>query len=202
MNSILGNDKKQPKESSLPTLKWRKKNRERYNINLKKWRHANPEKVQVYEKKKYIKRKEQANKASKEWYLNNKDKVKEYNKKYHMENKEKNKPKKKQWEENNKEKNKEVKRKSYLKRKYGLSIEDYNDMFVKQKGCCAICGRHQSKIKGILNVDHDHLTGCIRGLLCTKCNSFIGYIYEDPKVLHKIVNYFDEYNLKCVLKVS
>ena len=67
-------------------------------------------------------------------------------------------------------------RKDILK-KYGLSPVDYNDMFIEQKGCCALCGKHQLKTEGALAVDHNHKTKKVRGLLCKKCNIGLGY-YE------------------------
>lgn len=59
-------------------------------------------------------------------------------------------------------------------RLYKISPRQYEKFFEKQKGCCAICGRHQSEFKRILAVDHCHKTGKIRGLLCLKCNLNLG----------------------------
>ena len=53
---------------------------------------------------------------------------------------------------------------------YGIDVEEYNRLFEEQGGCCKICGKHQSDIKGKLNIDHDHNTGKVRGLLCTDRN--------------------------------
>ena len=53
-----------------------------------------------------------------------------------------------------------------LKHKYGLTLQDYNQMFDRQKGCCDICRRHQSEFSKALAVDHNHETGKVRGLLC------------------------------------
>lgn len=62
-----------------------------------------------------------------------------------------------------------------LKRLYGITPEQYDELFEKQNGCCAVCGRHQREFKTRLAVDHDHATGEIRGLLCNFDNSrFIG----------------------------
>jgi len=47
------------------------------------------------------------------------------------------------------------------------------EFFKLQKGCCAICGKHQRMFKRRLNLDHNHKTGQIRGLLCYRCNKFI-----------------------------
>ena len=62
----------------------------------------------------------------------------------------------------------------HIRRKYGLSPEDWQKMFDEQHGQCAICRKHQDEFKGKrrkrLCVDHDHKTGFIRGLLCSNCN--------------------------------
>lgn len=54
----------------------------------------------------------------------------------------------------------------------------YDKLFIAQKGKCAICKEHQSKIKKKLCVDHDHSTGKIRGLLCGKCNTGLGFFKD------------------------
>jgi len=63
--------------------------------------------------------------------------------------------------------------------RYGMTLDDYNDMFDKQNGRCAICDTHQMKLKSKLFVDHCHETGQIRALLCNKCNSMLGGL-ESP----------------------
>jgi hypothetical protein len=62
-------------------------------------------------------------------------------------------------------------RDSMLKRQYGIGQSDYEEMFAKQGGKCAIC-RTDKKLKGqkFLHVDHCHSTGRVRGLLCGRCN--------------------------------
>ena len=64
-----------------------------------------------------------------------------------------------------------------MKRSYGIVISDYEKMFLKQDGKCAICGQARYNRKGHLCIDHDHMTGEIRGLLCPPCNVMLGY-YE------------------------
>src|SRR5258705_11429755 len=71
-------------------------------------------------------------------------------------------------------------RKNWLKRLYGLSIEDFDKMFQKQKGLCAICKNPQSESIKSLAVDHCHKTGKVRGLLCNGCNLSVGN-YENNK---------------------
>lgn len=73
---------------------------------------------------------------------------------------------------------------SVLKSKFGISLDQYNRMYTKQKGCCAICGQQETHMnKGKITrlaVDHNHKTGRIRGLLCCVCNSKYGW-YEKYK---------------------
>lgn len=62
-----------------------------------------------------------------------------------------------------------------LEKKYGLTIEQYEDMVEAQEGRCGICN---GKPK-VLHVDHCHSTGEVRGLLCFKCNAGIGLLGEE-----------------------
>lgn len=80
-----------------------------------------------------------------------------------------------------------------LKRKYGISIGDYNILFLKQDGKCAICGVHQKDLKKKLSVDHNHGTGKVRGLLCPNCNSAIGMLKDDPLMLKAAIDYLSLY---------
>ena len=67
-----------------------------------------------------------------------------------------------------------------LKRLYGISVVEYDALLAKQGGVCAICRKHS---KRRLCVDHCHLTGTVRGLLCDRCNLGLGYLKEDQASL-------------------
>ena len=71
-----------------------------------------------------------------------------------------------------------VHRKYQLLSRYGITPDDYDKMLKEQKGCCAICGRHQMEFDIRLCVDHSHKTGEIRRLLCYRCNVDLG-IFEN-----------------------
>ena len=88
----------------------------------------------------------------------------------------------------------EIDRKKKLKSTYGITPEDYNNMFKEQKGCCAICGVHQSERKKRLAVDHCHKTGKIRGLLCSNCNTGIGNLRDSIELLEQAIKYLRRYN--------
>lgn len=81
-------------------------------------------------------------------------------------------------------------RKSYLKRTYGLTLEQYDAMLASQDGVCAICGKPPSNAF-VLHVDHDHVTGAIRGLLHFTCNNLLGDAEDDPVVLRNAASYVE-----------
>lgn len=70
----------------------------------------------------------------------------------------------------------EKSRRDRLKHFYGLTEDDYNAMNTKQQGLCAICGQPPRGNMKNLSVDHDHVTGKVRGLLCITCNRAVGYL--------------------------
>lgn len=117
---------------------------------------------------------------------------------------------KKQWNRACYERNKPVQRERALKwarnnrdkvfnasvlRNFGITADQYNVMFKVQTGLCVICGRLEKafdrRVNRIrrLHVDHDHATGVIRGLLCTRCNVAIGLLDDDPERAEMVASY-------------
>ena len=80
-------------------------------------------------------------------------------------------------------------REYYLERNYGITVDDYNKIFEEQGGSCAICGKHQKDLTKALAVDHDHITGKIRGLLCDGCNLALGKLNDSIKILESAIEY-------------
>jgi len=77
-----------------------------------------------------------------------------------------------------------------LKNIYGIDQSIYDTLFDQQNGVCAICKRSmKSDNSEYLVVDHDHLSGKIRGLLCDKCNRALGAFKEDPVALQNAIVY-------------
>lgn len=81
-----------------------------------------------------------------------------------------------------------------LRRKFGITLEEYNIMFISQNGCCKICGVSQSALTKSLSVDHDHISGKVRGLLCHKCNSLLGYAKDRTQLLKNAIDYLKNSN--------
>lgn len=86
----------------------------------------------------------------------------------------------------------------HLLRTYGLTIEEYQDMYHQQQGQCAICKQHEEMQpqhygKTLpLAVDHCHTTGAVRGLLCGACNRALGLLNEDPGRIEAMLRYVQE----------
>jgi len=85
-----------------------------------------------------------------------------------------------------------------LKKRFGITLEEYNFLLDKQNGVCAICSEpekrrdHRTKKPRALAVDHNHDTGEIRGLLCTDCNTGLGLLQDDPELLKLALSYLEE----------
>ena len=83
---------------------------------------------------------------------------------------------------------------SYTIQRVGCSPEQYTKMLEGQGGVCAICGAnegHRSKHNRAckLAVDHDHVSGRVRGLLCGRCNRGLGWFRDSPELLEKAIRY-------------
>lgn len=76
-----------------------------------------------------------------------------------------------------------------LQKKYGISQAEWQEMFLKQGGVCAICGCHQRYQS--LAVDHDHKTKKVRGLLCVQCNRGLGRFFDSPLRLRRAAEYIE-----------
>jgi hypothetical protein len=107
------------------------------------------------------------------------------------------------WRKNNREahldmkrrsgiKNRESSRERRMQRCYGISILEYDKICESQSNSCAICKSTKSLLrKGSQhwNVDHDHKTGKVRGLLCYLCNSALGHFQDDSERIRKAIEY-------------
>jgi hypothetical protein len=110
------------------------------------------------------------------WYSKNKKRAKLAQKEWHS-------------------KNSDHVRNNALLRNFGITLDEYNSILLKQNSVCALCERPEvaidnrtGKIKN-LSVDHDHKTGKVRGLLCHEYNTGIGKLQEDPLLLLKASKY-------------
>jgi hypothetical protein len=85
-----------------------------------------------------------------------------------------------------------------IKRHYGLDISQYNAMLAEQNNSCKICKKpHAPTLKrGRLYVDHCHTSKEVRGLLCSSCNSAIGYFNDSVDLMLKAIDYIKTTRIK------
>lgn len=132
----------------------------------KAWVKANPEKVKAYKKR---------------WSENNPN----HGHEYYEQNKEQARERGRKWYQANKERHAQRNRAYRLRTKYRLTPTQYDELYIKQKGLCAICMNPEKK----LHVDHCHTTGIVRGLLCVRCNTGIGNLRDDHIILENALKY-------------
>lgn len=96
-----------------------------------------------------------------------------------------------EWKSKNPERSKEVYYKARLKHLYGISPDDVIEMRARQGGVCKICGSKPftKRCKTELHIDHCHVTGKIRGLLCNTCNRVLGFLEDDYKIAMSMAEY-------------
>ena len=81
-----------------------------------------------------------------------------------------------------------------IRRTYGITLEQYNQMLEDQGGVCAICGKHDEVEGRRMAIDHNHDTGEVRGLLCGTCNRGLGNFQDNIEMLEKAKNYLVKYS--------
>ncbi len=157
------------------------KNKERNKKRLEEIK-KDPQKYQEHLEKERIRSKKKHERMMKDPAKH--EKIKKYHRDYLKKNREKN----KKFPSRNPENWKKIN----ITRRYNITIEEYNILTEQQKGHCAICNKVPEKIF----VDHCHVTGKVRGLLCLKCNSGIAFFYENREILIKAIEYLDKHNIK------
>ena len=161
-------------------IKYYAANKEKYKAAHLRYRRAHPERVKACAeatRKKYrLKYRDRVNAANRQWRLNHPLYFKTYNKirKAKLLN-------------------------LYYLKHYKISLDEYEKLFTKQMGCCAICGTHQSVLLKRLAVDHNHSDGKVRGLLCHGCNTSL-FIVEDKQRLENAIAYLEK-NRLCNFQV-
>src|ERR1700733_5860060 len=154
----------------LNAEKFQQYQREYQQTYQAKYRELNPEKIAGYRR-------------------TNAERLKLLNRQYRQNNPEKVNSYSREWQRKNPEKSSRYQRKSQLKKKYGIPLEMFDQMFAKQNGVCAICFDAKAEF-----VDHDHITNRIRELLCHHCNSALGFARDSQQVLLNAVAYLQKHS--------
>jgi hypothetical protein len=75
----------------------------------------------------------------------------------------------------------------------GITPEEYEQILALQGGMCAVCDRAGgNRLGDNLHIDHCHVTGALRGLLCTHCNLAIGQLRDDADLIRRAAEYVSQ----------
>lgn len=93
--------------------------------------------------------------------------------------------------------NRETYRRAQLRMNFGITLERYREVHDEQDGVCAICGEPETAtVRGrvlVLAVDHDHVTGKVRQLLCGACNKAVGFFRDSPDLMRRAAAYIENH---------
>ncbi len=156
-------------------------NKEHAHQREKAYRAANKERYQAYREA----NKERRAQNMKTWKQANQDHLQTY--------REANQEHIRQYEKAYKQAHSEQRREQKLMARYGITLAEYEEMFMRQFGLCAICGRPPKNGKP-LHVDHCHKTGLLRELICMHCNSLLGYADDNSAVLKRAIKYLERHS--------
>lgn len=78
-----------------------------------------------------------------------------------------------------------------MRRIYGISLKDFDALLEFQGGGCAICAKPIDAMRRRMNVDHDHKTGKVRGILCSGCNTGLGHLGDNVEGLKRALYYLE-----------
>jgi hypothetical protein len=157
--------------------KWAAAHREEERARHRKWRETHCEERREANRRYCETHREERRKTDRKWKESHPEQVNAA---------------KRRWYGKHAERCLETARKSSYKLKYGITVETYEQLLREQAGVCAICGGKPENRR--LSVDHDHTTGLVRGLLCRKCNSAIGYMSDSLVKLQRATRYLERMN--------
>jgi len=160
--------------------KWRKRNRLRIYKYQKLWYKNNKDKYKVYAKRYAVK---------------NHDKLLAHVKTYRSEHPDKVRVIEKRFREKYKERLYRKRRQAYCKATYGITLEQKEEMIVKQQNKCLICNHAFSDAQHT-HVDHDHITKKVRGILCSSCNCMLAFSKDNINILKSGIKYLKKSRCK------
>lgn len=159
------------KRNPEKTRAQRRRYHERHPGRSKEWAERNPEKAKAIQSRSSRRYRERHPEKANAWAKRNPEKVREAVRR---------------WDKKHPDKRAASHRRHWLKKRYGLSESEFAEMVATQAGGCAICGSTEK-----LGVDHNHQSGAIRGILCTSCNSALGFLVDQPDLFEIALAYLE-----------
>jgi hypothetical protein len=150
--------------------RWRERYPEKHREAVRRHRAAHPEKYLGYSRK-----------GQRRYYRDNPEKCREQQRRYYNANP-------------------DARRQIAYKGKYGFSLKKYNAMLAEQGGVCAICKGPQLSKRRHFAVDHDHVDGRVRGLLCDHCNRGLGCFKDSLMIIERVRSYLTTFSQLTLLK--
>lgn len=174
---------------------WRARNPELHRENGKRWYEKNFERRQEYARQYYLKNRERILEREREHQASPEYRAKKVEAAT-------------RWAKANPDRVRANQRRSWAKKKYGLTLEEYEAIIARG---CAVCGTHDGRIVGRrgnlggtiearLCLDHDHANGKVRDALCHSCNTAIGQMGDDPTRLRAAADYIEKHRKEVVPK--
>ena len=163
--------KDHPEASRASSRKYRETHLEQCNAKVRKWREEHLERSRANSRNWRREHKEQADAKRREWRREHPEQERGYRDKYYASHK-------------------EQINASKRTQKYGITPEDQDKLLVEQGGVCAVCGDIRGKYG--LGIDHDHTTKEVRGWLCGKCNTGLGYFDDNPEWLRQAADFLEK----------
>lgn len=149
-------------------------------------------KLKKYQKKWYRKNRKKANARAHRYYKRNRRRIYLRVRAWRLKNRKKWNAICNKWRKSHPRKVKQISLGCRLKRLYGISVVDKQNMFNAQKGQCPICLCKFKKLRDG-HVDHNHKTKKTRGLLCSRCNQMLGFSKDSVLTLSKAIKYLRKY---------
>ncbi len=171
------------------------KNKDKYKENAQKYYQEHKEEIKIANKKYRDEHKEEINKIAREKYASNPEfyceKARNYYARKHGSTNKVTKYKyrdRKEYDKYFRATHREYERNKSCKRQ-GITLDIFNTLLEKQNNKCAICGKDIGEFSRAFAIDHNHITGEIRGLLCHNCNGGLGLFMDNVESLQNAINY-------------
>jgi len=133
----------------------------------------------------YLKNKEKLREKNKRWLAANPGKVAEYSRRFHAKHPER----KSEYYRRHRAKRRDQIESNRLKRRYGITREQVEQMKIAQNNQCSICSKELVKS----HIDHDHVTGKVRSILCPHCNGALGLLQESARIAFLAASYLQSH---------
>jgi hypothetical protein len=168
--------------------KYYSENKEHIKERTSKWSKNNSDKVRKAQRENYIKNREHIRKRKNDYRHKHREEINAKSREKYSQKT----SNKQEYGREYRRKNREHRKDIALKYSFGISLEEYNKIFDRQEGKCAICGIPRNETNKDFAVDHNHETGEIRGLLCLYCNRMLGDAKDKVETLRKGIEYLEK----------